>query len=133
MKQDIVDRMIQAALRAADQLNIGITISIVDLGGHLIALRRTENSSFFGIDVSKKKAVTASQLRLPTHVLADLGQKIPDLQKAFDKDVNILTIAGGFPITIDGVLVGGLGISGGDFQQDKSIGEQALQAIQPGQ
>ena len=129
MKQDLINRIINAALAEADNLKIAITISLVDLGGHLTALRRTENGSFFGIEVSKKKAITASQLKMPTHVLADIGQKIPDLQKAFDKDLNILTLAGGFPIVIDGVLVGGLGISGGDFNQDKTIGEKALQAI----
>ncbi len=129
MKQDLVNRLINAALLEADKLKVGITISIVDLGGNLIALRRAENAGFFGIDVSKKKAVTASQFKTPTHILADIGQTVPDLQKAFDKDVNILTIAGGFPIVVDGILVGGLGISGGDFNQDKSIGEKALEAI----
>ena len=129
MKQDLIDGIINAALAEADNLKIAITISLVDLGGHLTALRRTENCSFFGIEVSKKKAITASQLKMPTHVLADIGKKVPDLQKAFDKDLNILAIAGGFPIVIDGILVGGLGISGGDFNQDKIIGEKALQAI----
>ncbi len=129
MRRELVDKMINAALAEADSLKIAITISLVDMGGHLIALRRTENCGFFGIEVSKKKAVTASQLKMPTHILADIGQKVPELQKAFDKDSNILTIAGGFPIFIDSVLVGGLGISGGDFNQDKMIGEKALQAI----
>ena len=129
MKEDLIDKIIKAGLLEASNLKIGITLSIVDVGGHLLALRRTEGSSFFGIEVSKKKAITASQLKVPTHVLADIGQKLPELQKAFDKDVNIVTIAGGFPIVVDGNIVGGIGISGGDFNQDKMIGEKALEAI----
>lgn len=129
MKQIHIDQMIQAALLGADKLSIGITVYIVDLGGHLLALCRMENSCFLGIEVSQKKAVTASQRKMPNHVLADIGRQVPDLQRAFDKDVHILTISGGYAVVIDGIFVGGIGISGGDFQQDKWIGEQALQAI----
>ena len=46
-----------------------------------------------------------------------------------DKDTKVLTLAGGFPIVQNGAIVGGLGISGGDFIQDKTIGEKALTAI----
>ncbi len=99
------------------------------MGGHLIALHRMDGCSFFGIDVSQKKAVTSSQLKAPTHILADIVQKVPELQKAFDKNLSILTIAGGFPITQSGQIIGGIGISGGDFNQDKTVGEKAIQSL----
>lgn len=129
MHSESIDKVIAAALAAAREQNISITVSIVDLGGHLIALRRMDASSFLGIEASRKKAVTASQLKTPTHVLSDVGQKVPELQQAFNKDLNILTIAGGFPIVVEGRVVAGLGISGGDFNQDKAVGEMALSAL----
>ena len=129
MKDETLDRLLGAALAEAQSQGVAVTISIVAGGGHLLALRRQQDSSFLGIESSKRKAVTASQLKTPTHVLSEIGQKLPELQKAFDKDHNILTIAGGFPIVADGVVIGGLGIAGGDFNQDKVIGESALRAL----
>ena len=65
----------------------------------------------------------------PTHVLAAIEQKVPSLQRAFDKDPHLLTLPGGFPIIVDGTVVGGLGVAGGDFDQDKAIAQKAIQAI----
>ncbi len=129
MQQEWIEILLQAALTKAQELNLPVTVSIVDMGGHWLALRRLEGASFFGVEISKKKAVTASQFKAPTHVLNDLGRKIPDLQSAFDKDDNVLTLAGGFPIVRDGKIIGGLGVSGGDFNQDKSVGEAAIGAL----
>ena len=129
MKKDIIDKLISSALNEATKQNIAVTISIVDLGGHLVALHRMDGCSFFGIDVSQKKAITSSQLKAPTHALADITQKVPELQKAFDKNLSILIIAGGFPILQNGQVIGGIGISGGDFNQDKTIGEKAVQSL----
>ena len=129
MTKHLIDKLISTAIDEATKLNVAITISIVDLGGHLVALYRMDGCSFFGIDASQKKAVTASQLKTPTHILSDITQKIPELQKAFDKNLSVLTIAGGFPITQKGQIIGGLGISGGDFDQDKKIGEKAIASL----
>ena len=92
MDQVIIEKIITAVLAEAKLLNIPITVSVVDLGGHLIALQRMEGCSYFGIDASQKKAVTASQLKAPTHILPDITQKFPELQKAFDKNPSVLVL-----------------------------------------
>jgi uncharacterized protein GlcG (DUF336 family) len=129
MTHEQITQAIATAFSEAHTFNLPITIAIVDTGGHLLALQRMEGCSYFSIEASQKKAITASQLKSPTHILADIGNKVPELQKAFDKNLSILTLAGGFPIFLDGKVVGGLGISGGDFNQDKHIGEKAVQAM----
>lgn len=129
MSQDILQRIIQTALDEATRLGINITISVVDMGGHLIALQRMKGCGFLALDSSLKKAVTASQLNSPTHVLAEIEQKMPALQRAFDKDAHILTLPGGFPIVISGETVGGLGVAGGNFEQDKLVAQKAAQAL----
>ena len=129
MDQVIIEKIITAVLAEAKLLNIPITVSVVDLGGHLIALQRMEGCSYFGIDASQKKAVTASQPKAPTHILSDITQKFPELQKAFDKNPAVLVLAGGFPVFQNGKIIGGLGISGGDFNQDKLIAEKGVAAI----
>ena len=129
MTEELISKLIEAALSEAKALKIPITVSIVDMGGPLIALQRMMGCSYFGIDVSQKKAITASQFKAPTHVLSDITQKMPELQKFFDTNLSILMLAGGFPILQNGQIIGGIGISGGDFIQDKTIGEKAVLAI----
>lgn len=129
MNQEHIEKMLVAALTEAASQSIPIAVAIVDNGGHLVAFRRTEGCSFFGIEASRNKAITASQLKTPTHILAEIAQKVPELQAALSKNPLVLTLVGGFPIIQSGVTIGGLGVSGGDFIQDKTIGEKALQAI----
>ena len=105
---------------------IPISISIVDDAGRLVAFMRQEGCSYFAIEASRKKAITASQLKAPTHALADAAQKNPALQAAFTKNDEILTLPGGLPIVQNGKVVGGLGVAGGDFNQDKTIAEKAF-------
>ena len=129
MNQEVIQKLIQAAIHEAGQLKVSITVSIVDMGGHMVALQRMEACSFLALESSRKKAITASQLNSPTHVLGDIEQKISALQRAFDKDLTLLTLPGGFPITFAGQIIGGLGVAGGDFEQDKLIAQKAVQSL----
>jgi glc operon protein GlcG len=131
MTQDVIEQMISATLLEANLLQVPITVSIVDLGGHLVAMQRMDGCSFFALDVSQKKAVTASQFKMPTHTLYELAQRVPGMEKALDKNSAILPIVGGFPVIVNEQVVGGLGISGGDADQDKAIGEKGIQALLP--
>ncbi|WP_405182583.1 heme-binding protein [Nocardia sp. NBC_01377] len=40
-----------------------------------------------------------------------------------------LIFAGGVPLTRDGVVVGGLGVSGGSGEQDQTVAEAGLAAL----
>ncbi|MBA3923626.1 MAG: heme-binding protein [Nostocaceae cyanobacterium] len=128
MPQELIDTLIQAALEEAQRQQIPITVSIVDSGGHLRALMRMEECSYFAIDMSRKKAVSSSQLKQPTHMISEIAQKIPIIQASFNTNPEIVLLAGGLPILFQGKVVGGIGISGGNFNQDRDIAEKALLA-----
>jgi len=126
MNQDLIDRLLTTGLAAATERNVAVTISIVDTGGHLRAVVRQAECSYFALESSRKKAVTASQLKLPTHVVGNLSQQFPALQAAFTTNPDILGLPGGVPIRVNGQVVGGLGVGGGDFAQDQQIAEAAV-------
>ncbi|MBD1393416.1 GlcG/HbpS family heme-binding protein [Mucilaginibacter glaciei] len=129
MNQELINQLLHRALDEAGRLNIAITVSVVDNGGHLVALLRQENCSYFGIAASRKKAVTASQLKLPSHVLNGVIKQFPELQRSLDHNNDIELLPGGFPVVINSIVIGGLGISGGNFDQDRIIGEYAIKVI----
>lgn len=126
MQQPLINHILQAAQQAAGRLNLAITLTLVDSGGHIRAVLRQEGCSYFALESSRQKAVTASQLCIPSHVVAELSQKFPALEASFRANPDISGLPGGFPVQWQGTVVGGLGISGGNFEQDRTIGEATL-------
>ena len=124
MEKELVDYIIK---RAIEQASVPITISIVDESGRLVALYRQPACSFFSLEVSRQKAVTASQLKMPTHTLAEISQKFPALQASLQANSDINLLPGGFPLFRGSRLIGGVGISGGNFEQDQMVGEKAAE------
>ena len=55
MNQNLIEKMLVFALVEAENLSVNITISIIDMGGHLIALRRTEIAVFLLLKQARKK------------------------------------------------------------------------------
>ncbi|WP_332369542.1 GlcG/HbpS family heme-binding protein [Spirosoma telluris] len=95
------------------------------------AVIRQKGCSYFALESSRQKAVTSSQLKLPSHVVGEIGQKFPLLQASFVANPVISGLPGGFPIQWENEVVGGLGIAGGHFEQDQSIGNKAIASLQP--
>ncbi len=118
--------LIRAARRAAADIGIEVAVAVTDAGGHLTAFERTDNARFLTVQVAIDKAWTAASYGVETHtwsaVLAD---------PAVSQMANIprlLAAGGGYPILVDGAVVGGLGISGGTHEQDEQAAETALWA-----
>jgi glc operon protein GlcG len=126
-------KMMEAALSLAQQLGIAVTVAIVDAGGHLLLLERMDGGRFHTIHSSITKAVCSASSRRPTTNKGAQGQDLDTLH------VLALSLAagperwtameGGFPIVIDGECVGGIGVSGGDGEQDEKIAQAAVNAV----
>ncbi len=129
MTSEYVSRIIATSLNFATMENLEIAVSVVDKGGHLMGFLRTENSSFAAIAVSKRKAVSACVFGLPTDVIGALVQKKPFMERAFAGFDDIFYFGGGVPIVNGNTIVGGIGISGADPEQDKALAEKVLLAL----
>ncbi|AMJ65698.1 GlcG/HbpS family heme-binding protein [Hymenobacter sp. PAMC 26628] len=129
MTQALLEAVLFAAQQEAQRQQLSITVTVVDTGGHVRALVRHEGCSYFALESSRLKAVTASQLRLPSHVVGELGQKFPALQASFATNPAISGLPGGFPLVWQNAVIGGVGIAGGNFEQDQAIGAACAAAI----
>jgi len=126
-------KMMVAAIEKAEQIGIPITVAIVDAGGHMILLERMDDGRFHTVHSSTTKAVTASSNRRPTTIRGAQGQDLDTLH-AIGLSLAAGTerwtaMEGGFPIFFDGECVGGIGVSGGDWQQDQDIAQAAVDAV----
>jgi uncharacterized protein GlcG (DUF336 family) len=116
--------LLQAARAASDQIGIEVTIAITDGAGHLKALERSDKAPFLTVNVAMDKAWTAASFGLPTHVWNTVLENPVVSQLAHQP--RLVGVGGGYPIRLNGQVVGGLGISGGNALQDQQACEAAL-------
>lgn len=127
--------MIEAAKKKSEEINVLETIAIVDDGGNLIALERMNGARITGPEIAIAKAYTASGHKRSTHLFnkEPNGPALPG-NEAFGIQQMLpgkfAVFVGGFPIVVNGEVIGGIGVSGGNGEQDTAVGTAALQALQ---
>lgn len=127
----IAKRMAAASRVKARQMGVPIVFSAVDLGGNLAYYERMEDSLLASIDISQNKAYTANALKCPTSVVQDLAKEdSPLFGIQFTNDSRIVTFGGGYPLIVDGVQIGAIGVSGGTADEDMAIAEAGLAILE---
>ena len=124
--RDAAQALIAAADAASRDIGMKVTIAVTDAGGHLVALARHDGAPFLSVNVAIDKAWTATSFGLPTHVWADVIANSQVAQLAHRP--RLVAVGGGVPVVVDGRVVGGIGISGGNAVQDRQAAEIALKA-----
>lgn len=126
--------MAAAALARAAEIGVLETVCIVDDGGYPIVLERMDGARITGPQIAWNKAFTAAGHKRSTHLFnrppngpALPGNEAFGIQWSFDG--RFAVFVGGFPIVVDGDVVGGVGLSGGNGEQDTSCGLAALAAL----
>ena len=123
-------RMIAAVERQARRMGVAMSVAVVDAGDQLVAFARMDAADLVGIRLAQVKAYTALVNRMPTGELAPLVQ--PGAEFYGYDSVNAgrtIVFAGGLPLERDGVLVGAVGVSGGDAAQDATAVNAAVRAF----
>ncbi len=112
-------RVIAAATAEAKRLSTTGVIAVVDEGGSVMALERLDNTFAAGANISIGKARTAVLFKRPTKVFEDIIKNGRTAMVALN---DFTPLQGGIPITIDGQVVGGVGVSGAaSAQQDEEL------------
>ncbi|MDR0237090.1 heme-binding protein [Acinetobacter sp.] len=113
---------LNTATAKANQLNIAVTIAVVDAGGHLLALARLD--SMYGVvDFAIKKAKTAVMFGIDSDIMGTIVSSAEvHGYGMLNSNHGIFTIAGGVVIKDkSGKIIGAIGSSGGTPEQDKEI------------
>lgn len=116
---------IAAAEAAAEQLGVGVSISVIDESGNLIREVRMDGASALLIEYARRKAQTALLFGAPTTKLA----ADPGMARMIGQVPNLLLVPGGIPIRFEGKVIGAIGVSGAAPEDDARIAEAALAAL----
>lgn len=118
--------MVSAAEAKAKELNVSVTICIVDEGGNLLFLEKGETASLNTIQFAQRKARHAAFYGRPSKEGADTIKKGNTEAMAFPE---FFPNQGGLPIKIDGKILGGISASGSKSEIDEAIAQAGLDAL----
>jgi len=123
-------KVIAAAETRAVEVGQPVNIAVVDGGGNLVAHVRQDNAWIGSVDISISKAWTSRAFDIQTK---DLGDNSQPTEQFFGIHATnggrVAIFAGGVPLVRDGVVVGGLGVSGGSGEQDQTIAEAGAKEL----
>jgi len=122
--------IVTAVQDTARTLGVAMSCAVVDAGDQLVAFERMDAADLVGITLARDKAFTALVNRMPTRDLAPVVQPGTEFY-GYDSVAGGRTIvfAGGMPLERDGILVGAVGVSGGDAAQDQAAVDAAVEAF----
>src|SRR5215813_12122902 len=112
--------MLTAAIAKAREAGIAVSVAIADAGGHLILLERMEGGRFHTVHSSTTKAVCAASNKRAT---SSQGAQAQPLDVAHALGLALAAgpqrwtaMEGGYPIMVEGECIGGIGVSGGNWE-----------------
>jgi uncharacterized protein GlcG (DUF336 family) len=123
-------RIVAAAEAKAAEIEVPMVIAICDDGGNLKAFSRMDGAALLSVQIAQDKAYTAVGFGMPTHGWHDFIKDDPPLADGAPTGIDRLVIfGGGYPIEVDGSIVGAIGVSGGHYKQDQEVAEAGLAAL----
>jgi glc operon protein GlcG len=118
--------MVAAAEAKAKELNVSVTICVVDESGNLLFLEKGETASLNTIQFAQKKARHAAFYGSPSKDGADTVKNGNTAAMAFPE---FFPNQGGLPICVDGQLVGGISASGAKSEIDEQVAQAGIDAL----
>ncbi len=125
----LATRVIEAATKKAETMGKAFAIAIVDESGQLKAFHRMDGAPLIATQIAQDKAYTAVGFGMPSHGWHDFIKDDGPLALGAPAGIDRLVIfGGGFPIEVDGNMVGAIGVSGGHYSEDMEVAEAGLTA-----
>lgn len=119
-------RVAAAAEAEAQRNNWRVVIAVVDDGGHLLYLQRGHDTQFGSVETAIAKAHAAVAFQRPTKASEDAVLSGRLIHLALP---GVIPAEGGVPLAMNGVVIGGLGISGVRSFQDGQIAAAGVAAL----
>jgi uncharacterized protein GlcG (DUF336 family) len=117
ISSELAQKMVNAAVAKARELGVTENVAILDDGGNLKAFSRMDGASMPTIEIAQNKAYTAL-FGVSTQDFFNFIQGDPSLLAGLPTLARVAAWGGGFPIKVDGEIVGAIGVSGAPTVQN---------------
>ncbi|MET7682570.1 heme-binding protein [Streptomyces sp. NPDC005423] len=130
---DAAEELVDAALERAHALGKAVSVAVVDAGGFVVSVRRSDGARPLTPDIARAKAYTAAIMQRPGKMLKKWQESQPvffsQLSQLPGAAQPIMATEGSVTIKRDGEVIGGLGIAGGTADEDQQIADEVLRSL----
>ena len=126
---EAAQRMIAAAELKAIEMGKPMVIAVVDGDGNLKAFTRMDGAPLLSVQIAQDKAYTSVSFGMATHDWFEFVKNDAPLLHGIIKTDRLIVFGGGYPITTDAGIVGGIGVSGGHYTDDMEVAKAGLAAL----
>jgi uncharacterized protein GlcG (DUF336 family) len=130
ISSELAQKMVDEAVAKARKLGIAENVAVLDEGGNLKAFCRMDGAPILSIEITQNKAYTSS-VRRPHGRFFNFIQGDPSLLAGIPTLARVAAYGGGFPIKVDGEIVGAIGVSGAPTVQNDVDCARAALALVP--
>ena len=119
--------LIRGAREKATEIGVPMCIAITDESGQLMAFERMDGGKVTSTTIAQDKAFTAAGAKRATHeygAASQPGSPAYGINSAIGG--RLLVVGGGLPVTVDGEVVGGIGLSSGTPAQDLECAQAGI-------
>lgn len=122
--------MLETVVRNATERSHRFSIAVVDHLGHEVASVRMDGARWLTPGVARIKARTAVAFSMPSSETANIQSAHPEVFRIAGEQLPFrpTTLPGGLPIFVDEDLVGGIGVSGAQPDEDVRAAQEAIAA-----
>lgn len=119
-----------AGLKKSTEIGTKMNIAVVDRGGNLVAFAREDGAWVGSVDISIKKARTATFFDMETQEIGKLSQPGESLYNIEHSNGGLITFPGGVPLADpNGTILGGIGVSGSSVENDYLVAQAAAEGF----
>ena len=130
LSTEAIETLLRASLARARELDVRVHIAIADSSAEIVGFVSCEGAPRIAAHTARNKAFTTVQTGMPTKDWKAYVDTIPaDEMKIIDKIEGYIAADGGYPIFDDGLLCGGIGVSGADQARDADVALAAIRAL----
>ncbi|AQR66937.1 hypothetical protein BZG29_00115 [Janthinobacterium sp. LM6] len=123
------NKLADAAIAACQAQGQHIVVTVLDRGGNIVAVQRADGVGPHNTQASRRKAYTALSTKSDTQALAVAARGNPDMANLTTVP-ELLLLGGGLPLTVQGHVVGAIGVAGGGGAlPDRACAQAALAAV----
>jgi glc operon protein GlcG len=125
---EVAKRVAAAGLAETRKNNWNMAVAIVDPSGNLVYYEKMDNTQLASAKIAVNKARSAALFKRPTKAFQDalagggIGLRVLGLEGA-------VPVEGGFPLEVDGKIIGAIGMSGDTSEHDAQCAKAGADAL----
>jgi|SRR5690625_51812 len=122
---EVVNKMGAAAAAEATKQGWAVSIAICDAGGHLLWFQRADGAPAMSASIAPDKARSSALSGRNSQDLEDMVNQ----GRTAALSMPIMPLGGGLPVVVDGVVIGGIGVSGVKPNEDAQVAAAGIEAL----